>query len=496
MSSSLLSASSTTSLARSRQRVARVSLVFGVVFTLLATALGSLAAQWLEPDVIYRYNQHVDIVSAGLWLLLAVVARTRASHLAVLRLGQVVVVASSLTLAFVAGLNSVASAGEIPLEVVTWSTIWIVAYPLLIPSNARTTLVVVSLAALCTPLGLGLGMLAWGGPVDVLAVIASVIAPALGATLATIGADLIYRNTVDIKRLEEREALLSTMLDGIDEVVLLRDADGHEVRCGGQRAPDSVLEAEGLVIHQGERPETWVVSHREVVLDGEAHLLTVARRLTAHLEQAEVESWKRLIRALSHELNNSLAPMSSLLHSMQLILDKPEHMGRLEALISSMERRVEHLSAFLLEYSEFARLPRPRPAEVQWRDFVDGLLPLADFELEGEPSGAARFDPGQLEQVVLNLVKNAAESGSAPEDISLGVVEEGDTWVLSVSDRGSGLSAEASEQATLPFFSTKPGGTGLGLALCRDIALAHGGHFALSNRAGGGAVARVWLPHA
>lgn len=490
-----LSAHSKGDLARSRQRLARVALVFGVVFTLLATVLGLAASPWLDSEVIYRNNQHVDIVSAGAWLLLAVIARTRASDLAVLRLGQVVVVLSSFTLALTAGLNWVASSGDIPLEVITWSTVWIVAYPLLIPNDARTTLAVVSLAALATPLGLGLGMFAWGGPVDGVAVLASVIAPTVGSILATIGADLIYRNTVDIQRLEEREALLSTMLDGIDEVVLLRDADGLEVLCGGQRAPDAVLDAEGLVIHRDDdRPETWAVSHREVALDGAPHRLTVARRLTAHLEQAEVEVWKRLIRALSHELNNSLAPMSSLLHSMHLVLDEPEHAGRLGALVSSMERRVEHLSAFLSEYSAFARLPRPRREEVHWRDFVAGLEPLADFELEGEVDGSARFDHGQLEQVTLNLLKNAAESGSPPDAITLGVAAEGETWVLSVSDRGAGLSEEAIKQATLPFFSTKPEGTGLGLALCRDIALAHGGRFTLSNRAGGGAIARVWLP--
>jgi len=481
-------------LARTRQRLARVALVFGLAFLFLSTVVGLAGLQWLEPEVIHRHNQHVDVISAGLWILLAVVAQTPVSHLTVLRLGQVVVVLSSFSLAFVSGVNNAISGGEIPLQVVAWSTVWIVAYPLLIQSNVRATVAVVSLAALCVPGGVALGMLAGGGAVDGPAVVASVVAPAIGAVLATIGSDLVYRNTVDIQQLKEREILLSTMLDGIDDVVLLRDKDGREVFATTRRAPDAVLAAQGLVVQQAERAETWAVSHRDVALDRAHHVLTVARRLTAHLEEAEVESWKRLIRALSHELNNSLAPMSSLLHSMRLVLENPEQMGHLEGLISSLDRRVEHLTAFLSEYSAFARLPRPRLAEVDWKDFVEGLRPLVPFEVEGELDGSGRFDRGQIEQVVLNLLKNAEESGSATAEIALSVEADDVDWLITVSDRGSGLSDEVGERATLPFFSTKAEGTGLGLALCRDIALAHGGRFSISRRDGGGAIARVWLP--
>ena len=95
---------------------------------------------------------------------------------------------------------------------------------------------------------------------------------------------------------------------------------------------------------------------------------------------------------------------------------------------------------------------------------------------------------------MLNLLKNAEESGSATAEIALSVEADDVDWLITVSDRGSGLSDEVGERATLPFFSTKAEGTGLGLALCRDIALAHGGRFSISRRDGGGAIARVWLP--
>lgn len=481
-------------LSRSRERLATVALLFAVVLLALTLLVGPLGLLWFELDTVQRYNQHVDVFSAGLWLLLALVARSGASHRTVLRLGQCVIVAASFTLAFTSGLTAVASAGRLVPQTVTWATVWIVTYPLLIPSNARTTLAVLSCAALATPIGLALGMLAWGGPVDVAAVLGSSVAPGVGAVIATLGADLVHRNTVDIRRLEERETLLSRLLDGIDDAVLLRDADGHEVFAGRRRAPRAVLEGEGLVVEPGDRSETWAVFHREVHLDGRPHRLTVARRITAELDQAEVEVWKRLIRALSHELNNSLAPMSSLLHSMRRASAHPEHIARLPELIASLERRVEHLTTFLTEYASFARLPRPRPETVSWEDFVDGLRPLATFRVEGRLGGTAHIDAGQIEQVVLNLLKNAAESGSAEEDVTLAIARDGEGWVLSVSDRGQGLSPEVAEQATLPFFSTKQTGTGLGLALCRDIALAHGGGLSLTNREGGGAVARLWLP--
>ena len=486
-----LSAYSQSNLERSRARLARVALIFGVTFVFLSTVIGLVGQLVAEVEVVNQNNQHVDILSAGLWLALAGFARSRASDLAVLRAGQVVVVASSFTMAFVSGLTAMASSGTIPIQTVTWATVWIVAYPLLIPTNSRETLRVVALAAGSAPVGVALGMATWGGPVDWPAVVGSAVAPVVGAVLATIGSDLIYRNTVDIQRLEERETLLSTVLGGVDEVVVLRDSDGTEIFASSNRVPGEVLAAEGLMVHQS---ETWVVTHGDVVMDGSPHVLTVARRLTAHLEEAEVESWKRLIRALSHELNNSLGPMASLLHSMRTVLGNPEQMKHLDDLISAMDRRVDHLTAFLSEYSAFARLPRPRVADVEWASFVEDLRVLVPFEGARDVRGMARFDRGQIEQVVLNLLKNAQESGSATEDVELAIEQQGSDWVISVSDRGAGLSDEVVERGVLPFFSTKPEGTGLGLALCRDIALAHSGRFTLARREGGGAVARVWLP--
>jgi signal transduction histidine kinase len=104
------------------------------------------------------------------------------------------------------------------------------------------------------------------------------------------------------------------------------------------------------------------------------------------------------------------------------------------------------------------------------------------------------FDTTQFEQVMINLLKNAAESGSAPEAIEVQVRPAAEGWLIEVADRGTGLSEDALRDALIPFYSTKPSGTGLGLTLCREIVEAHGGRLSIANRVGGGAVVGLWLP--
>jgi len=117
------------------------------------------------------------------------------------------------------------------------------------------------------------------------------------------------------------------------------------------------------------------------------------------------------------------------------------------------------------------------------------------FRLEGSlPAEPGSFDARQLEQVMINLLKNAAESGSAPDAITVVVQRAAPGFRIEVADRGAGLTEETLRDALLPFFSTKPAGTGLGLTLCREIVEAHGGRLSLANRAGGGALVTVWLP--
>jgi signal transduction histidine kinase len=197
---------------------------------------------------------------------------------------------------------------------------------------------------------------------------------------------------------------------------------------------------------------------------------------------------------IAHELNNSLAPITSLAHSGQALAGAPDT-ERLARVFSTIEERASHLATFIDGYARFAKLPRPRPASVPWRPLLAGLKDTLSFRvLEPLPASAGWFDAPQIEQVLINLIKNAIESGSPEEEVTLGVAERNGGYALEVNDRGSGLAEEVLRDALLPFYSTKPNGTGLGLTLCREIVDAHGGRLSIANRKGGGAVVTVWIP--
>jgi len=240
--------------------------------------------------------------------------------------------------------------------------------------------------------------------------------------------------------------------------------------------------------------QVYHLSQRRFRLNARPHRLVLLKQLTRELAAQEVAIWKKVIRVIAHELNNSLAPITSLAHSGQLLAQQPDA-AQLERVFSTIADRAAHLASFIDGYARFAKLPRPRPAPVSWERFLARLEATVPFRIDGSvPQQPASFDESQLAQVMINLLKNAAESGSAPEAITVGVRAAAPGFRVEVGDRGSGLSAGTLRDALLPFYSTKPAGTGLGLTLCREIVEAHGGRLSLANREGGGALVTVWLP--
>ena len=329
----------------------------------------------------------------------------------------------------------------------------------------------------------------------------------------------------------QRELLLDTMVQNTPVAMLLSAAGGDQVRrvvyanvaarkllndghtLEGQRIdellaslPAGLQEAVArgndslfsIADEDGEDEQVYHLSRRTFTLNGRPHELLLVRLLTPELRRQEVQTWKKVIRVISHELNNSLAPIASLAHSGAELVRR----GRTERLgevFATIEDRARHLEGFIRGYARFAKLPQPRLDPVAWGEFLARLQRQIGFTLEtSTPELPGKVDVAQMEQALLNLLKNAHEAGaeaSPPSDeVTVRLLRIPGWTRLEVLDRGPGMNEAVLQNALLPFYSTKRNGTGLGLALCREIVEAHGGRLSLQNRTDGGLCVAVMLP--
>jgi nitrogen fixation/metabolism regulation signal transduction histidine kinase len=332
--------------------------------------------------------------------------------------------------------------------------------------------------------------------------------------------DLLRRERLD---LHQRELLLDTVIQTTPLVMVLTNSAGRIVYSniaarqlfhGGRKLEGldfmTLLEQSPAPLREaltgnadtlftmevdGE-PQVYHLSQRRFHLNAQPQQLLLLKQLTRELAAQEVVVWKKVIRVIAHELNNSLAPITSLAHSGQLLARQPDR-AQLDRVFTTIGERAAHLASFIDGYARFAKLPTPRPAPVDWSQFMARLQGALPFHLEGAlPLRQGSFDASQMQQVMINLLKNAAESGSRPDDITVCVRDRVEAFVIEVADRGTGLTENVLRDALLPFYSTKATGTGLGLTLCREIVEAHGGRLSLANRPDGspGAVVTLWLP--
>ncbi len=299
------------------------------------------------------------------------------------------------------------------------------------------------------------------------------------------------RDRVTYANIEARRLLLGG--DKLDGRLLEELIDG----CPEEMKQMLGCRTDGMFsVRIGNNVEYYHIDQRSFQLNQRPHRLISLQLITHQLNRQEAQAWKKVIRVVCHELNNSLAPVSSLIHSAKTIAGQPEQHARFEEIFSIITDRLEHLQVFIEGYAKFARLPEPRREQVPWSDllaFVDDSVPIK--LVAPLPNQPGYFDRSQLEQLIVNLVKNAVEASDSKPNIEISIRQIQDKGVLlEVMDRGRGMDEETIQKAVLPFYSTKKTGSGLGLPLCREIIEAHGGHLDLQTRSGGGTVVACWLP--
>lgn len=247
----------------------------------------------------------------------------------------------------------------------------------------------------------------------------------------------------------------------------------------------------------------WGIRRSSFRQEGRPHQLLVMTDLSRALRDEERQAWQRIVRVIGHELNNSLAPIKSIAGTIGTMLTKSPRAEDWEADLqhglSIIASRADSLSRFMEAYARLARLPAPHRSALDigpWIRRVAALETRVKVGIEPGPNLSVPADRDQLEQLLINLVRNAVDAtleASHQDGVRISWAIDGESLEVRIMDSGPGLSESAN--LFVPFYTTKPHGTGIGLVLCRQIAEAHGGSLSLENaRDGGGCVAKLKLP--
>jgi two-component system nitrogen regulation sensor histidine kinase NtrY len=308
----------------------------------------------------------------------------------------------------------------------------------------------------------------------------------------------------------EASALLTVVMNEIDVAVFAFDGDRRVrlVNRAGERLMAQNSErllgktAEELDLFEcleGESARTleksfpgqsgrWGFRRSVFRQEGRPHYLVVLADLSRALREEERQAWQRLVRVLGHELNNSLAPICSIAASLEDAMKRevraPDWEDDMRRGLRVIAERSDALSRFMRDYSRLTRLPKPQLRPVDLGTLVRtaaGLETRALIEIEPGPEITVSVDPDQLQQALINLIRNAVDASlDRGGVVKVGWAKNGNWINLFVRDEGPGIANPAN--LFVPFFTTKPGGSGIGLALSRQIAEAHGGTLSLRNR--------------
>lgn len=249
-------------------------------------------------------------------------------------------------------------------------------------------------------------------------------------------------------------------------------------------------------------PAELRVSVAEVRMRGAIERIYSIENLSGELSARESSAWRNLIRVLTHEIMNTLTPVTSLAHTTVGMLDDAGAAGDIREAVSTIGRRSDGLIKFVSRYRELLKVPEPSFAEVSVRELLDEVCLLMKPTLDDVAISVdvvpdtlkVAADAQLIEQVLINLLRNAADALQGRPEPSIRIdarLDLGRT-VIDVADNGAGIAEEDLDQVFIPFFTTKRDGSGIGLSLCRQIMSAHGGELALSSDAGGTTVKLVF----
>jgi len=324
-------------------------------------------------------------------------------------------------------------------------------------------------------------------------------------------------------KVEETAALLGKVLGNIDIAIfafddalrlrLINPAGARLLACRADQAQGRSAEELGLmqclsVARSVTLKQTFPsgsgsfeVRRAEFREGGRPHQLVAISDLSRALREEERQAWQRLIRVLGHELNNSLAPIRSMAGTLSALLGRgiafEDWREDAERGLTVIGERAEALTRFMVGYTSLARLPPPHKREFPIAPMVARVARLEQrlaVEVQPGPEIAVLADGDQIEQALINLVKNAVEA-ALPERGGVRVRWRTSATTLSIEVEDDGPGLPASENLFVPFFTTKPGGSGIGLAIATQIVEAHGGQLRLVNRSDGrGCLARIDIP--